>query len=250
MKASLIAASTLLCLSFIMSVALADATLIYDEGGGKNFLRIAGGKVRLDTQRDASWMLFDAERRTLSMIDPMAREYRVLDEAAADAIAGTAGAMMQAMEAQLAALPPEMRAQMQQMMGGVMPGAGRKQAVVEATGRHGAAAGFDCAYSRVLVQGEPPSEVCLASAEALGLSPADRATIDAWQDFARTMAGKASAFVSVDPAIFGGDGQVPLIYRHADIRGVLTRMESSAVEPELMRVPAGYRRQELASMLR
>ena len=250
MKATHLAAGALLCLVFAAAEALADATLIYEEGSGSNYLRIAQGKVRLDARHDAGWMLFDAERRTLTMVDPMAREYRVLDEAAADAIAGTAGAMMQTMDAQLAALPPQMRDQMRQMQGGILPGGGKQPAVVETTGRHGAAAGFDCAYSRVLVQGAPPSEVCLAPAESLGLSPADRATINAWQDFARAMAGKAAAFISVDPAIFGSDGQVPLIYRHGDTSGALSKVESAAVEPELMRIPAGYRQQELAPMLR
>ena len=249
MKSTLIAAHLLVALT-ASAQAVADATLIYDEGGRQNMLRVAAGKVRFDNPADGHWMLFDGARRELTVVNPAAREYQVLDEATVESLAATAGSMMQMMEAQLAAMPPEMRAQMQQMMGGAFPAAGGAPKVkVQATGRHGAAAGFDCEYSSIQVEGRAPSEVCLAPASELGLSGADQAAVTAWQEFAQSLADKARSLISVDAAVFGSDGQVPLIYSYSDTRGELTKVASTPVPPVMMTVPAEFRRQELPRMM-
>ena len=248
MKASLIAASALLCVSFTSAEALADATLIYDEGGGRNFLRIAGGKVGLDTQRDASWMLFDAGSREMTIVEPAKKEYTVMDEATLDELQGTVDAVMSEMQAQLADLPPAMQEQMRQMMGGMLPDpAGSKTVRLESTGRRGQAAGHSCVFSRVVVGDEVQSEICLAPASDLGLPAADRAAVEAWQTFARAMAERASRYVSLDAGVFGDKGQLPLIYSHPGTGhdGVLQRVAADAIEPAHMQVPAGYRQNKL-----
>ena len=134
--------------ALVPAVSMADTAMIYKEGTGQSMLRIADGKVRFDSHDDENYMLFDAASRQMTMVDPAKREYTVMDEATLDALQSTLDTLMAQVQAQMANLPPEMRAQMSQMMGGAMPGAGGPVSVTtEKTGRKGEAAGFACESS-------------------------------------------------------------------------------------------------------
>jgi hypothetical protein len=243
LRAALVSAALL-----VPTLAWADTTLVYDEGGRSNAMRIAAGKVRLDSPDGSGWMVFDAATRTLTLVEPGRGEYLILDEAGLGAVQQTLEGAMTQLEAQLAGLPPEARRQMLQMMGGQMPGEGAgEKARVEDTGQSGEAAGHACRFSRVLVGGEEQGRACLASAEALGLPPDDAATVRQWQGFARSMAERASRFVSLDLNVLGEGDQVPLIYEHPGTRtrGVLTEIRQGPVDPALFLVPEGYRQRQL-----
>jgi len=239
--------------ALVPAVSMADTTMIYKEGAGQSMLRIADGKVRFDSHDDENYMLFDAATRQMTVVDPAKREYTVMDEAALDALQRTLDGMMAQVQAQMANLPPEMRAQMSQMMGGAMPGAGGKVSVTtEKTGRKGQAAGFACEYSRVLIDNEVRAESCLAPADELDLPSADVQAIHAWLAFVRTMAEKAGGHVDIDAGMFGDGAQIPLIYRNLDSRseGVLEEVSHAAVDSASMRVPAGFRERKLEAPTR
>ena len=235
-------------LAFFASAVTADTTLTYAEGTGQNLLRIAGGKVRFDGSRDDGWLLFDAGRDEMTFVDPERGEYTVVDEATLQRMQAAIDAVMTAMATQLAEMPPSMRDQMGRMMGGMLPDHAAGTSVrLEATGEWGDAAGYECSFSRVLVNQEVRSEVCLASAATLGLPADDRAAVDAWQGFARQLAERASRYVSVDVGILGESGQVPVILRQPDSgpEAVLEDVSGDRVDPSLMRVPDGFRVNEL-----
>ena len=244
LQRSAIAATLLL---FVAPVH-ADTTMIYDQGGRQDLLRIAAGKVRFDNSQDGSWFLFDAARREITLVEPARREYTVIDEATLDQLQATMDTVLPQLQAQLAEMPPALREQMQQLMGGVLPDpSGGRPVRLEATGRRGEAAGYDCEYSRVLINGQVRSEVCLAAAAALGIAAEDQAAVREWQRFAGAMAERARRYVSVDAGIFGDDGQVPLIYDHPESghKGVLRDLSLAPVDTDAMRVPAGFREGKL-----
>lgn len=230
------------------SAVLGDATLIYAQGAGQNLLRIAEGKVRFDGSPDGDWLLFDASRREMTFVAMQRREYTVVDEAGLQQMQAAIDAVMTAMAAQLAEMPPAMRDQMGRMMGGMLPDHAAGTTVrLEETGELAEAAGYECEFSRVVVNNEVRSEVCLASTATLGLPSDDRATVEAWQGFARQLAERASRYVSVDTGILGEDGKVPVIFREpgSGSEAVLEDVSSDSVDPSLMRVPDGFRATEL-----
>jgi len=234
--------------SLLPAVSVADTTMIYKEGAGQNMLRVAGGRVRFDNHQDGSYMLFNAARREMTMVEPAKREFSVMDEATLDALQSSLDGMASQIEAQMAGLPPEMRAQMRQMMGGVLPDPEAQKTVrIEATGRKGEAAGFKCEYSRVLINNAVRSEACLAPADRLDFPAADAQAVRDWLGFARMMAEKASRYVDIDAAVFGDGSQVPLIYHDVDsqTQGILKEVSHAAVDPGLMDVPAGFRERKL-----
>ena len=72
------------------------------------------------------------------------------------------------MEQALANVPPEMRAQMQGMIGGAVPGMGGEAMVkVEDTGRGDTVAGHACTIYRTQVQGRTVNESCMGDVSAL-----------------------------------------------------------------------------------
>jgi hypothetical protein len=227
---------------------LSDTTLVYDEGNRTNALRIAGGKVRLDDPDAGGWMLFDSATRTLTAVEPQRREYVIMDETTLDSLQQTLDAALSQMEAQLAGLPPETREQMRQMMGIDLPkDTGSPEVKVQDIGRDGNAAGHDCRFSQVEIGGTVQSKVCLSSAAKLGVPAEDAEAVRAWQEFARSMAERASRFVDMDAGVFGDGDQVPLIYEHLSTgtKGTLTEINHETVDPQLLKVPAGYREQQL-----
>ena len=236
--------SVVLALLLCCAAGQADTTLTYDEGGQHSLLRIAAGKVRFDNSHDGNWFLFDAARREMTLVEPARREYMVIDEASLEQLQATMDTVVGTLQSQLAEMPPALREQMQQMLGGALPDPSGGGAVrLEATGRRAEAAGYTCGYSRVVVRGAVQSEVCLAPASILAIPAEDRETVRAWQEFARTMAARASRYVSVDAGVLGDDGQLRLIYRRpgAAQAAVLRALSSGPVDPAAMRVPADYR---------
>lgn len=243
-----IAYAAFLGLSVLPAAVSADTTLEYAEAGKQNLVRIAQGKIRLDTHRGSDWFLFDTTRHELAIVNPQKREYMMIDEAKADSLRHSVDGVMGQMDAQIAKLPPSMQAQARQMMGQVLPDRTTKKSVrVEATGQGGRAAGHPCEFKRFVVDGKVESEVCLTAAGNLGLPAADLAAVLDWQGFARSIAEKATGYLDIDPRVFGDGDQIPLIYSYSGSsgQGVLTRITHVRLDTGLLVVPAGFRQRQI-----
>ena len=234
---------------FLLPAAVsADTTLEYAEAGKQNLVRIAQGKIRLDTHRGSDWFLFDTARHKLAIVNPQRREYMMIDEAKADSLRRGMDGVTAQMDEQIAKLPPSMQAQARQMMGQVLPDRTAKKSVrVEATGQSGRAAGYPCEFKRFVVNGKVESEVCLTAAGNLGLPAGDLAAVRDWQGFARSIADKATGYLDIDPRVFGDGDQIPLIYSYSGSsgQGVLTRITHVRLDPGLLAVPTGFRQRQV-----
>lgn len=240
---------SVLCGGWLMhALAVADSTLIYEEGGRQHLVRIASGKVRLDPHRGRQWFLFDSQRRDVRMVDPEKREFRVIDEDKVASLRLQLDGAIRSMEDQLARLPPSLQDLGRRGLAGMVPlERGTRAVRLQPTGQRGTASGLGCVYQQLIVDGKAKAELCLTAASSLGLPPEDLAAVLAGQALARSLAEKADRFFAVDEHLFGDSDQVPLIYRpRGSPKGwTLMGIAHTPVEPGLLELPAGYRERPL-----
>lgn len=97
------------------------------------------------------------------MLDHEKKNYMVLDEATLEGMGEQVNAAMKEMEAQLANLPPEQRAMVEQMMRGQMGGMGMQPRVPVFEVRNlgsGSWRSYDCRLAELLEDGEKIQEIC------------------------------------------------------------------------------------------
>lgn len=189
----------------------------------------------------------------LYLLEPAERRYSAVDRATVQRVAGELESAMAGMRAQLAQLPPDQRAMMERMMGGL--GGGGEAPLLEArdTGRSETVDGRSCRIWQLLLSGAVNSELCVVPYSSL---PGE-------QDFAAAMQGMASLMKEFSRAfaqLGGGDRGIEAI---GEVRGfpVLTREFSNGratgretrvrewreqdVPASQFEVPAGYRKRDL-----
>ncbi len=152
--------------ALVVTPALADTRIRYvDEQSGQEqtVLTIKDGKVRIDDAGAPSWTLFDAKDDTLVTVDPDNKTWTSLDEATMQKAAGRMNAAMAKMREQLEQMPPEQRAMMEKMMGGLTD-TGEKMAEmkVDRTGKTLRKVGHDCEQVFVSVGSLSHTEMCVA----------------------------------------------------------------------------------------
>ena len=148
------------------------------------------GKLRmeqLEADESEATMIFLGDR--FLYIDHDRKSYVVMDEAMLDQVSVQMNEAMKQMEAELARLPPEQRAMVEQMMQGQMPGMGAEQAApppAPRVERMGSSEwkSYDCEKFAVFEGGEKTQEICAA-----GLGEVDGADelIETFQDMAAYM---------------------------------------------------------------
>lgn len=248
---------TLLALILPVGGARADARIEYrhveGQGAALSQMLIGQGRLRVDIDGSTS-AIFDPGTGTLIAIDHAERSYTRMGQAEIQQLSTGLGQAMAQFEAAMADLPPEMRAQMAGMLGGMLPGAGGEPMVrVSDTGRNERVAGHACRVFETRVQGQLVGESCLGSLDALdGLSRADRRTLE------QVMAMSEQLFEPLansplgnmmDLSPFKGGGKFPL--RMTDIEAgrrnssEFAGIDGAALDPALFEVPAGYREQRL-----
>ncbi len=238
------------------ATALADARIHYraTEGSGgsiQSFL-IGHGKVRTDADADTS-VILDPAADAMMVLNHGDRTYLRMGRAEIEQMSATLGAAMSTMEQAMAGMPPEMREQMQGMLGDSLPAAGGESMVkVIATGQRAAVAGHTCSIYRTQMQGDVVNETCMGDIAAFtDLSAADRQTLDRALAMTKRLAESLSSGPMakyVDMSTFQA-GMVPL--RVTDIDGgtrstsEFAGVDDAALPAELFDVPAGYRQQKL-----
>jgi hypothetical protein len=245
-----------LTLALPAAAAQADARINFraTEGGGAAMqsILVGQGKIRSDADADTN-VVFDTIAGTMVVIDHDRREYTRITKAEMEQMGETINQAMRQMEQALANVPPEMRAQMQGMLGGAVPGMGGEAMVkVENTGRSDTVAGHDCTIYRTQIQGTVATESCMGDAAALDELPAgDRATLDAAMAMTREMveslaSGPLGQFADMAPF---KDGMFPL--RITEIEGGVRStseyagIDTSALPADAFAIPAGFKETKL-----
>jgi hypothetical protein len=204
----------------VASSVRADTTLVVQGGDGRSTIQVSNGMGRMDTP-DNNYLLYDSKRNLVIHVEPADGGYTELDEAQITQMAQMANSMrtqlaphMEAMKAQLANLPPQQRAMIEQSMGAMM---GPQQPAAEApitVVRKGAGnvAGIACQMNELMQDGKHVGQACIATSAGGKLSAADFQTLEAMMGFLRRMASQASS-------IMGSMGKQVMLLK-TDLAGV------------------------------
>ena len=239
---------------FVSANALADATINFrsTEGGGASLqsFQIGHGKLRADADGSTS-VIMDPASRAMFVIDHDERTWMRIGDAEVAQLTAAIGGAMRQMEQAMAHVPPEMRAQMQGMIGGAIPGVGGGVKVTD-TGRRDTVAGHACTIYQARMGNQTVNETCMGSVSAFdSLSAADRKVLEDAMRVSESMVealaqGPLASLVDVSPF---RAGMVPL--RVVDIEGgrrstsEFAGIDSAALSADLFEVPSGYRQQKI-----
>lgn len=254
------AAATCLLLSVAASpIVLADARIEFRQVEGDTpvlgSILIGHGKVRVDSDPWNS-VIFDPAGETLWLLDHEERRFSRMTRADLDRLGASLGQAMSRLDEALASVPPEVRAQMQDVIGGLLPGgrpgSGEPMLRMRETGQTLRVAGKSCRVFETVVMGQRVGETCLADLTALDdLGAAERRTLEqvmrmseAWMEpLAASPIGRA-----IDMGFFRAN-RVPL--RATDLEGgrrhtsELAGIARAPIAAETFRVPSGYRERPL-----
>jgi len=214
-----------------------------------------------------SGMIFHGERQEIVVLDHGDKQYLVLDKAALQSLAGTVDAAMQQLDSMLQNLPPEQRAQMEQMMKGKLGQAGKsegEQPELKATGETKSIDGHACRKFEVLREGRKVREMWVTDwsnveggAEAIEAFEAVGAffqeLLDSMPNLGKAMGGQA-LLDSSDLQYMQELNGVPLVSTELGRDGAVTvetRLRSSkrsSVEAAAFEPPAGYTKQEMPEL--
>jgi len=218
---------------------------------GAVMVKAAGGDGNLD-------LLYRRAPEEVVIVDHRRRRLMKVDEMQIDRINQQAQLLLplvQGFGAQIATLSPEQRKRWQKILGDGIPLdmiAGAAGPAVEArleTSGERNVAGVKCRVIRVMHGSNTLAEICMADPAAARISPGDAATMRAFFDFAKELAGRSRelagllGFIPPDMTVCG-EAVIPVEY--SDLSGgsrgsvSLHKIDRSGVPPDLMLVPAGY----------
>ncbi|HEX6928430.1 MAG TPA: DUF4412 domain-containing protein [Gammaproteobacteria bacterium] len=232
--------------------AAADTRIEYvDERTGKtqSVLSIRGNEARMDSAGDTGYTLFDAGNGALTIVNPRERTFTVMDEASMNAMSRQVASAMAEMRAQLDQMPPEQRAMVEKMMGG-MGNAGKSmlETKVERTGRIMTRAGYDCEQVFFSVGNVSRTELCVVDAGEIEMPDADRATLNAMHAAMRAMAENMMSNFGMESAPdMEALGGMPVYTKHSNEESgeVLKSVTHDGIDASLFTIPDGYREEKL-----
>lgn len=146
-----------------IEMATHNLTTNSTELSQKMYVQDGSGRF-VDKDGRASMIKGDA----MYIIDDSEKSYIVLDKAAMEQLAKQVSTAMEKMKEQMAKLPPEQRAQLEQMMGGAATGEGKEWKVdLAATGKTETVEGRKCAVWDVTRNGNLDEQICVVPYSAL-----------------------------------------------------------------------------------
>ena len=216
---------------------------------------VQGGSARFEAEGQVTLLKGDA----LYILDPAERSYTVVDEAAAAKLGKQLNDPTAQMREQLAGLPPEQRAMVEQMMGGRMPGPAAPRAKLEAvdTGRSETVDGRSCRNWLIKRGGVTDEQHCVV---AFGTLPGNEDLRALFARMAKLFEALQGAMPQLAEGGFEDEAAVvekmngfPVLSREyangkpngAETRVVAWRAES--VPASQFAIPAGYKQRELAA---
>ena len=218
---------------------------------------VDGGRMRVEntSKENAGFVIF--RDKAMYLFDPKTQSYRVIDKAAADKIGAQVANAKKQLEARMAAMPPEQRKQVEEMMaksgaaGALLQGKKPAQRTVQNTGRTETVAGIKCTVWEVLEDGNKREELCAAQPSAV---PGGDEVVKTFREIGSTMQSFTENLGSIannqpwsDMDTIKG---VPILTREfsngkatSELRVASVRKES--VQAAQFDVPAGYKEKKL-----
>jgi hypothetical protein len=217
------------------------------------------GKLRVEGENPGAGkylLIFDNARQVLWMADLARGSYMEITKAQVEAMGGQMQQMMQQMQAQLAQIPPEQRAMVEQMMRQQMGNVGGNApppVTVREKNRGETVGSFTCTRYEVLTGGQVTEEVCAAAPSQLKLDDSAFETFKALAEFFEPLARMAprggwSAPKALDQ-IDGFPVQTVLYEgQRPASEWVILKAEEQAVDAALFTLPGNLRKTEMPQM--
>lgn len=237
------------------AVAQADALLRFmDSEGNSSEILVKGPYARMDIVNGGSggsgFMLFNADDRSLYIVDQGDRTYMAFDERAIDAQMRAMDQMIADMRAQIQQLPAEARAEMETQMGlGVESGPLTVEQKV--TGREQDIGNLRCRETEIIVGDRVRSIACVAAPGELGLSPRDFGTLHALMGHLFDLSRRALDAGGPLARAMGSNVMPPLDGVPLEVRdvqdGVTTRLagvSTDTLSPEFFRIPPNHQERD------
>jgi hypothetical protein len=218
-------------------------------------------KQKIYVQNGAGRFVDDEGRATLIkggslyFIDDADKSYVIFDKATMEQVAKKLNAAMAQMKEQLAKMPPEQRAQMEQMLGGAMGGEGQKWTVeLSDTGKSDKVDGRSCKVWNVTRNGQLDEQICVAPYTSLpgkeDLQAVFASFAKAFEEMAKAapmLAGKMDNEFSAQAKANGFP-----VRRRAYENGTLINEETvvkvwreETVPAAMFEIPAGYKQKQM-----
>jgi hypothetical protein len=191
---------------------------------------------------------------TLFIIDDADKSYVAVDKATLDQLAKKVSAAMEQMKEQLAKLPPDQRAQMEQMMPGMSGGDGKWTVEAFDTGKSDKVDGRACRLWDIKRNGELDDQICVVPYSAL---PGKENFQVIFANFAKVfeeMAKSVPMLAGMMSNEFGAQSKVngfPVRSRGyengklGDDEQIMKVWREEAIPASMFEIPAGYKRKQM-----
>jgi hypothetical protein len=231
--------------------ALAGVTLVMQRGNDpQSTLYIDNDKMRMENPKASMerTVIIDASTKKMVMLNDTEKTYTEMTQADIERIGAMMTARRAQMQEQMKSMPPEQRKKMEQMMGAT--DAKPRDLKFEKMGSKKTINGFACDMYRVIEDGKPKEEDCIAPWNANVLSRADFAGLRKFaEDMAKSMgplgggASSKNMFEQFDKFPGFPVSRHPLEGEKED--EVLKSIKRGSIPGSTFNIPAGYTKKEL-----
>lgn len=273
--------------------AFADThiTFVDDAGQPATQLYVKGGKVRIESSsQERAISIYDIASNSMTVLMPDQNKYLVFDQKTADAMGApvqaaeqevqAAGAQAQAattahqgeidqanqqLQAAMAQMTPEQRAQMQQVMAAQSAQAKNPPAAAQADGlrtemhdlgTRETIAGHGCRDVQIIINGRSSSTACVMDSPAgLGIPATDLKTLERMREnMQKMMAHMGPMAQGMSSAYTKGFAlktthQTMQGFKRVTVSDTFKSVSSTGLEGSLFEVPAGYTQTTMAEMM-
>lgn len=221
-------------------------------------LYVDAGKLRVEGEDPSSGkyvMIFDQSKQAVWMADLSKKTYVEFTAAQVQGMGQQMQQAMKEMEAQLAQMPPEQRAMVEQMMKQRMGSSAPPEVTVREKSQGEKVGQFVCTRYEVLTGGQLSEEICAAPAAQLQLEASAYETFKALAEFYEPLSRQApKGGWSVSSAMrqiqgfpvrtIAYEGQKPTS------EWVLVKIEKQSLDAGLFTLPSGLKKTEMPQMPR
>jgi hypothetical protein len=245
-----------LCLA-ALPLRAADGLLIVEKttSGGNtktNQIQIEPERMRAETG-DGQTVIFSGPKQTLWIVNDARKSYNEMTKADVDRMGGQLNDAMAKMQEQLKALPPEQRAQIENMLKGRgVPGMGGAQPKIEYHKTGSDKVGmWTCDKYEGMRSGQKINELCTVDPKVLGFAMSDFQVARQLMDFfSKLVPAGADRMFTVGTMEEQGFSGVPVrraTFNNGQQQSVseMTQVTRQAFPASIFEVPAGYQKEAL-----
>lgn len=290
---SLLRTSIMFATALLAIPALADTHISFvdDSGQPSAQMYVKGGKVRIEgSGHERGISIYDITSNTMTLLMPDQDKYLVFDQKTVDQM-GTqaqaaeqqvqaAGAQAQAamaahqgeidqanqhMQAAMAQMTPEQRAQMQQVLAAqasrsspavTAPPGGEMRVEMQALGTTETIAGHSCKDMQIVINGRPASTACIIDSPAsLGIPAADLKTLERMRENMQKMMAHMGPMAQGMSSLYTKGFALKTTrqsmegFKRVNTSDTFKSVSTAGLEGSLFEIPTGYTQTTIAEMM-